>query len=63
MFYPKGGKTMKTWTNIFLVSVLLGLLLSGCTMGVSRNGYIRDKSPAFSVNEPHDLDYYQMYGY
>jgi len=61
--YPKGGRTMKTWINIFLALVILALFLSGCAAGVSHNGYFRDESPAFSVNEPHDLDYYQMYGY
>jgi hypothetical protein len=45
-----------------VVLVALALFFSGCAVGVSSNGYIRDESPAFSVNKPHDLDYYQMYG-
>jgi len=53
---------MKRWINIFLVLVVLALFLSGCAVGVSSNGYIQDESPAFTVNKPHDLDYYQMYG-
>ena len=60
--YPKGGRTMKRWINIFLVLAFLALFFSGCAVGVSSNGYIRDESPAFTVNESHDLDYYQMYG-
>jgi hypothetical protein len=46
----------------FLVLMVLTLFLSGCAVGVSSHGYIRDKNPAFSVNESHGLDYYQMYG-
>ena len=59
---PKGGRTMKKWTDILLVLVVLALFLSGCAVGVSNNGFIRDESPAFTANKPHDLDYYQMYG-
>lgn len=53
---------MKRWTSIFLLLAVLALFFSGCAAGVSSHGYIRDESPAFSVNESHDLDYYQMYG-
>lgn len=60
---PKGGRRMKKWTNIFLVLVFLALFFTGCAVGVSGGGFIQDESPAFSVNEPHGLDYYQMYGY
>ncbi len=54
---------MKRWISIFLVLAVLGLFFSGCAVGVSSGGFIRDETPAFSVNEPHGLDYYQMYGY
>ena len=53
---------MKKRTDILLVLVVLALFLSGCAVGVSNNGFIRDESPAFSVNESHGLDYYQLYG-
>ncbi|MGZ3534577.1 MAG: hypothetical protein ACXU9K_05085 [Thermodesulfobacteriota bacterium] len=53
---------MKKWINVFLVFVILAFFFSGCAAGVSSNGYVRDESPAFSVNESHGLDYYQMYG-
>jgi len=54
---------MKRWANIFLVLVFLALFFTGCAVGVSGGGFIQDESPAFSVNEPHGSDYYQMYGY
>jgi len=53
---------MKKWVNIIFVLAIL-VLFSGCAAGVSGNGYVRDESPAFSVNESHGVDYYQMYGY
>jgi len=53
---------MKRWTNIFLVLVVLTLFFSGCAVGVSSNGFIQDESPGFTVNKPHDLNYFQMYG-
>ena len=54
---------MRRWTEVLAILAFLTLFLSGCAVGVSHNGYLRDESPAFSVNESHDLDYYQMYGY
>ena len=60
--YPKGGRTMKRWINIFLVLGVLALFFSGCAVELSSNGFIQDESPGFTVNKPHDLNYYQMYG-
>lgn len=54
---------MKRSINIFAILAFLALSFSGCAVEVSHHGYIRDESPAFSVNQSHDLDYYQMYGY
>ena len=54
---------MKRRAVTFLLLVFLALFSYGCSVGVSYNGYVRDESPAFTVNEPHDLDYYQMFGY
>ncbi len=54
---------MKRLINISAVLAFLALLLSGWAVGVSNREYIRDESPAFTVNEPHGLDYYQMFGY
>jgi len=53
---------MKRWISLFLALVVLALFFSGCFAGVSNSGYIRDESPAFTVNQSHDLDYYQMFG-
>ena len=53
---------MKKWTTILVTLACLALFFSGCAAGVSHHGTIRDESPAFSVNQSHDLDYYQMYG-
>jgi len=60
--YPKGGRTMKRSINIPVVLVALALFFSGCAVRVSSNGYIQDESPGFTVNKPHALNYYQMYG-
>jgi hypothetical protein len=60
--YPKGGRPMKKWINVFIIFVVLAFFFSGCAVGESHHGYIRDENPAFSVNESHGLDYYQMYG-
>jgi PBP1b-binding outer membrane lipoprotein LpoB len=54
---------MKTSISIFVMLAFLAFFFSGCAVGVSGHGYIRDESPAFSVNESHGLDWYQMYGY
>jgi len=53
---------MKKWINVFIIFVVLAFFFSGCAVGESHHGYIRDENPAFSVNESHGLDYYQMYG-
>lgn len=54
---------MNRRASIFLVLVFLALFFTGCAVGVSTRGYYWDESPAFSTNESHGLDYYQMYGY
>ena len=53
--------------GFFLALVMLALFSSGCagTWGGSA-GFPSEEGygyPGFTVNEQHDLEYYQMYGY
>jgi hypothetical protein len=58
---------MRKLISIFLALAILALFSFGCA-GVSRSspGFSSDESPGFpgfTVNEPMDLNYYQIYGY
>ena len=54
---------MKKLLSIFLVLAILALFLVGC-VGASRSsaGFTSDEPPGFTVNQEHDLNWYQKYG-
>jgi len=54
---------VKKWLSIFLVLAILALFLVGC-VGASRSnaGFTSDENPGW-INQHHDLNWYQKYGY